>query len=185
MSYLDYSKNFKGLAELFMRDPKRYLPFVQLTETIMNAESEFTAAERELIALQVSNLNHCAYCIGSHEAVLRSFGVDEKTIASAASQPSAPPDARMAPVLAFARKLTLEQADMGQADVDSLRAAGWSDQAVEDVVGVVALFAYLNRLATALGIEGTPETYKAAGAMIAGQGYAPLVQMLAQKSKAA
>ena len=85
MSLLGYSTNYQGVVDIFMRDPRRYLPFAQLLATIMGGESELSAAEREAIALHVSNLNDCAYCIGAHVEVLRAQGVDEATIASTAA----------------------------------------------------------------------------------------------------
>lgn len=57
----------------------------------------------------------------------------------------------------LATKLTLTPADMGQEDVDALRAHGWSDAAVHDAIQVVSYFNYINRIAEAVGIEDEPE----------------------------
>lgn len=185
MSFLSYSKNFQGLADVFIREPKRYLPLAQLVATVMNGESDFTPAERELIALHVSGINNCPYCIGSHSAILKSQGTDAETIAGAAENPSTVSDPRIGAVLEFAHKLTVTPSAVNQADVDKVRAAGWSDQAVEDVVGVVSLFGLLNRLANGMDVEGTAESYAQTGAMIAEHGYGPLVQMVGEKADAA
>jgi len=42
---------------------------------------------------------------------------------------------------------------MTQADVNCLRAAGFSDPAVHDAAQVVSYFNYINRVADALGVE--------------------------------
>ncbi len=60
-------------------------------------------------------------------------------------------------MLDFAVKLTKTPAAMTEADVEGLREQGFTDTAIHDIVQVTALFAYYNRLADGLGIEGEPE----------------------------
>jgi len=56
-------------------------------------------------------------------------------------------------MLDFVARLTEDPAAMSEADVETLRRAGFNDEAVHDIVQVAALFAYYNRLADGLGIE--------------------------------
>ena len=56
-------------------------------------------------------------------------------------------------MLDFAVKLAREPRSMTKGDVEALRAAGFSDTAIHDVVQITGLFAYYNRLADGLGIE--------------------------------
>ena len=58
---------------------------------------------------------------------------------------------------AFAEKLTISPSRMTPADLDQLRAAGFSDRAIHDATQVVAYFNYINRIADALGVE--PEDF--------------------------
>ncbi len=58
---------------------------------------------------------------------------------------------------AFAEKLARQPAAMAEADVAELRAAGFVDRAIHDAAQIVAYFAYINRIAEALGVE--PETF--------------------------
>ena len=60
-------------------------------------------------------------------------------------------------MLDFAVRLTLHPGDLRQADIQPLRDAGLSDTAIHDVVQVVALFNYFNRLADGLGVDPEPE----------------------------
>lgn len=60
-------------------------------------------------------------------------------------------------MLDFAVKLTLEPASMRAEDVERLRAVGFDDPTIHDVVQVVSLFAYYNRIADGLGIDLEPE----------------------------
>jgi alkylhydroperoxidase family enzyme len=54
-------------------------------------------------------------------------------------------------------KVTLEPAKVGSAEVDAMRAEGWSDGAIHDALQVISYFNYINRIADAVGIDGEPE----------------------------
>ncbi len=56
-------------------------------------------------------------------------------------------------MLQFAVKLTLTPAAVDDADVDTLRSAGFSDRDILDIVEVVGYYAYANRLADGLGVQ--------------------------------
>lgn len=56
-------------------------------------------------------------------------------------------------MLDYAEKLTRAPATMTQADVEALRAAGWSDSAILDMAQVCAYFNFVNRMADGLGVE--------------------------------
>ncbi|HED18018.1 MAG TPA: hypothetical protein ENI74_00745 [Gammaproteobacteria bacterium] len=184
MSFLAYSKHFQGVADILLRDPVRYLPFAQLLDGIMSTESELTQAQREMIALYSSRLNHCGYCVDSHSCVLTGLGTDETLVNALADGSTEPVDDNLQRLFAFAGKLTLEPGKVSRTDIDAVRAAGWNDQTIEDVIGVVATFAFLNRLVDGFGIEGTDDHFRQVGGMVSQQGYAPLVQMIRQKADA-
>ena len=57
----------------------------------------------------------------------------------------------------FAVKVTLEPSKVGSADVDAMRAEGWSDAAIHDALQVISYFNYINRIADAVGIDDEPE----------------------------
>ncbi|KAA3607180.1 MAG: peroxidase [Planctomycetota bacterium] len=58
---------------------------------------------------------------------------------------------------AYADKLTRQPESMSSADVEALRAAGWSDRQIHDGCQVIAYFNYINRIADGLGVD--PETW--------------------------
>jgi uncharacterized peroxidase-related enzyme len=68
----------------------------------------------------------------------------------------APLDAPTRALLDYARKLALRPWEMERADVEALRAHGFSDRDVTDLVHNVAFFAYINRVAEGLGVELEP-----------------------------
>lgn len=177
MSHLSYSKDYQGVAEVFLRDPERYAPLLQFIENVMIRESELTKAEREMIAAHVSKLNDCGFCLGAHKWTLAAMDIDLATIQAIESDLDEESiDDRLLPVLAFAGKLTKSPGEIEQSDIDALRAAGWSEQTVEDVINVVALFNYVNRLVDAFGIEGNEGYFRSIGRSLATRGYAPLIE---------
>jgi len=60
-------------------------------------------------------------------------------------------------MLDFAVRLTHAPSSMTAADVEALRAHGFDDVAIHDIVQVAALFNYYDRLADGLGIDAEPE----------------------------
>lgn len=62
-------------------------------------------------------------------------------------------DARLASLLAYAERLTLEPASVGAEDIERMRAAGLDDEAVLHACEVVSYFNYVNRMADGLGVQ--------------------------------
>lgn len=60
-------------------------------------------------------------------------------------------DKRLA-MLRYSIKLTLEPAEVVEADIEVLRSAGFSDIDILHIVEVVSYYAYANRIADGLGI---------------------------------
>lgn len=57
----------------------------------------------------------------------------------------------------YAEKLTRQQRDVGQADVDELRGQGFDDAAIHDATQIIGYFNYITRVADGLGVE--PEDF--------------------------
>ena len=187
MPYLSQAKDAQGVADVFLRDPERYAPLLQFIETVMAGESALTKAEREMIAAHVSKLNGCGFCLGAHRWTLAAMDIDTRTIDAVEAGPEVAPGAigisdRLRPILRFATKLTQSPEAIGQGDIDGLREAGWSDQAIEDTINVVSLFNYVNRLVDGFGIEGNEAYFKQVGRALATQGYAPLIKSALKKA---
>lgn len=177
MPYLGYTKDFQGLADVFLRDPALYTPLLQFIETVMTRESQLSKAEREMIAAYVSHRNGCGFCYGAHRWTLAAMGLDWATIESLNDGETGELlDERLRAMLGFAEKLTVGHGEVRQGDVDPLLAAGWSEQAVEDAVNVIALFNYVNRLVDGLGIEANDDYFRQIGKTLASKGYAPLIE---------
>ncbi len=88
-----------------------------------------------------------------HRRGLRHLLKDDRLLARIESDwPTAGLDDRRVAMLQFADTLTRAPGSMEPADVEILRAAGFTDRDVLDIVEVIAYYAYANRIADGLGI---------------------------------
>ena len=85
---------------------------------------------------------------------------------------TAPLDPKLRATLGFLEKLTLTPAEVRPADVAPLRAAGVSDDAIEDAIHACVLFNIYDRLADAFSfyLPG-PDGYAASGRSLLARGY--------------
>jgi hypothetical protein len=84
---------------------------------------------------------------------------------------SAPIDAKFAELLVLIEKAARNAASVTAADIDAVRAAGWSDEAIYDAITVCALFAFYTTWVDGSGVPGL-EDYTPSGMRLASEGYA-------------
>ena len=138
--------------------PGRLLAWNAHYEEAMKGDSGLTKAEREMIAVVVSITNSCVYCIAAHSAALRKLTKDAALADQIATDHArAEIPERMKDALDYAVKLTTSPAEMAEADVQGLIAAGWTEEDVMDIAEVTGLFNFSNRMASGLGWAPNPE----------------------------
>lgn len=153
---------------------------VSLHTEIMRQPSRLSAAERELIAAYVSGLNECRYCRGVHAVTAESFGVDPTLLTGMIENlERSALEAKWVPLMAYVRKLTLSPSRLVSADAEAVFAAGWDERTLHDVINVVCLFSFMNRLADGHGIRGDSAVFAARGKALQEGGYDPLLEILA------
>lgn len=161
------------LADVFKLMPERSKLLFELHEMAMRGPSPLTPAERELVFAFGSGLNGCTYCHNAHKYAAAELGVDLALFPKLLDDiESAPVDERLKPVLRFARKLTRTPAQVARADADAIYAAGWSEQAFLDVVTVVALHNFMNRLVDGTGVDVGEDMWREAGKRLTTLSYA-------------
>ena len=129
------------------------LRWIKLFNAILRGESGLTPVEREMIGVVVSAENRCLYCLVSHGAELRQL-LGDAVLAEQISYDyrRAPLDARTRAMLDYAVKLTRTPVECSEADVEHLRACGFSDRDIFDIAETAAMFNFTNRLASATGM---------------------------------
>ncbi|RGE21005.1 carboxymuconolactone decarboxylase family protein [Leucobacter sp. wl10] len=108
------------------------------------------AALGEQIAVAVANRNSCEYCLAAHTALGRKAGLTGDDLAAA--QVGESDDPQTAALLEFALKVVDNRGQVSAADVDAVRAQGWSDEQIVETIAQVALNVFTNYVNIALGV---------------------------------
>jgi len=111
----------------------------------------------EVVASYVSMSNKCDYSLTHHWANARRLINDKPRSqvvwdALSAARPELAFDGKELAFLNYARKLTVDVANMQRSDYEALRAAGCDDGEILEVNQVCAYFNYSNRLLNGLGV---------------------------------
>lgn len=128
--------------------------FTGLYNNLMLADSGLSKLEREMIAVVVSSINRCYYCLVAHGAAVRQLSgnpaLGEMLVMN---YRVAPLDRRQRAMLDFAAKLTTASASIEEADRQALRDAGFNDRDVWDIANVAGFFNMTNRVASATAMQ--------------------------------
>ena len=160
MSFLPSLPRRTNLTDVMKAFPLAWEPMLDFHDVVLRGESPLSIGERELIAAYVSALNQCHFCYNAHRVYAESYGyAPEVCPALIDDLASAPIDDRLRPVLAYAGKLTLNPAQVTDADIAAILAAGWDERAVADANKVTALFNYMNRVILGMGVDDFEDYY--------------------------
>lgn len=139
-------------------DEKKLRAFTDMYNDLMLGESGLSKLEREMIAVAVSSVNHCFYCLVAHGAAVRQLSGDPALgEAMVMNYRAAGLSARHKAMLDFAVKLTEAPAKIEEHDRQALREAGFSDREIWDIASVAAFFNMSNRVAAATEMRPNPE----------------------------
>lgn len=123
-----------------------------------NVDSSLTRQQRELISYLTSILNATPHCASLSRTQLRNDG-DEELIAILDAADYGKLDPASAALARYVHKVTLAPGTVSEADISSLREAGFSDIDILDANNRTAHLNYTNRVANGLGLltEALPE----------------------------
>ena len=96
----------------------------------------------EQIAVAIADRNDCEYCLAAHTVLGRKAGATAEEMSAAQGGQSADP--KTAAALKFAVAVVNNRAQIADGDVDALRAAGFSDEEVVEILAHVALNLFTN-----------------------------------------
>lgn len=87
---------------------------------------------------------------------------------------TAPIGDREKALFAFVEKMNRDSSRLRKEDLEELKAAGWSEEALYDAITVCALFNFYNKWIDAAGVgDMTPAAYAVSGERLAAFGYVP------------
>ncbi len=135
-------------------DEKKLRAFTDMYNDLMLGESGLSKLEREMIAVAVSSVNHCYYCLTAHGAAVRQLSGDP-TLGEmmAMNWRAANLSAKQKAMLGFATKLTERPDTIEEADRQALRDAGFTDRDIWDIASTAAFFNMSNRVAAAIDMR--------------------------------
>lgn len=106
------------------------------------ATGTLDAKFREQIALTVAQANCCEYCLAAHSAIGKMVGLAAEDIRS--SREAHARDAKRHAGLLFAQALVVERGDVSDQTIATVKAAGYSDGEIAEIVANVALNIFTN-----------------------------------------
>ena len=152
--YFDVCQEKLGMVpnvlQAYAFDMDKLNAFTAMYNDLMLGASKLSKLEREMIAVVVSSVNKCYYCLTAHGAAVRQLSgnpiLGEQMVMN---WRVADLDARQTAMLAFAEHLTVASAKTTEADRQALRDVGFSDRDIFDIASVTGFFNMTNRVASA------------------------------------
>ena len=166
-AYFDLCREKLGMVpnvlEAYSFNETKLRAFTEMYNDLMLGDSGLTKLEREMIAVVVSSINKCFYCLAAHGAAVRQLSGDpvlgEMMVMN---YRVADLDPKSRAMLDFAALLTQSPESVDDDDREALRGAGWSDRDIWDIASVAALFNMSNRVAAASDMQPNHEYHSQA-----------------------
>jgi uncharacterized peroxidase-related enzyme len=160
--YFDVCTDKLGLIpnvlQAYAFDIDKLNTFTALYNDLMLGDSNLSKLEREMIAVVVSSVNRCFYCLASHGAAVRALSGDpilgEQLVMNYRVADLEP---RQRMMLDFAVKLTEAPDIVEEDDREALRAIGFSDRDIWDIANVAGFYNMTNRVASASDMRPNKE----------------------------
>lgn len=160
--YFDICQEKLGLVpnvlQAYAFDIDKLNAFTALYNDLMLGDSGLSKLEREMIAVAVSSINKCFYCLTAHGQAVRALSGDpilgEMMVMN---WRVADLDARQTAMLEFAEKLTLESHKIIEKDRDALRSVGFTDRDIWDIANTAGFYNMTNRVASATDMRPNDE----------------------------
>lgn len=161
-TYFDICREKLGLVPnvlaAYAFNEKKLRAFTDMYNDLMLGDSGLSKLEREMIAVAVSSINKCFYCLVAHGAAVRQLSGDARLgEMMVMNYRVADLEAKQRAMLDFACKLTEQPAKIVESDRQSLRDAGWSDRDIWDIASTAAFFNMSNRMASATEMKPNDE----------------------------
>ncbi|BDH59387.1 peroxidase-related enzyme [Tsukamurella sp. PLM1] len=165
--YFDICREKLGMVPNVLQsltfDETKLRAFTDTYNDLMLGDSGLSKLEREMIAVVVSSINKCFYCLTAHGAAVRELSGDPvlgELLVMNFRAAQLPPKQRA--MLEFAEKVTEAPSKLDEPDRQRLRDHGFSDRDIYDIANTAAFFNMTNRLAAAIDMRPNPEYHSAA-----------------------
>lgn len=152
--YFDICQDKLGMIpnvlQAYAFDIDKLNAFTAMYNDLMLADSGLSKLEREMIAVVVSSINKCFYCLTAHGQAVRQLSGDpvlgEMMVMN---YRAADLDPRQKAMLDFAEKVTEASHKIEESDRQALRDVGFTDRDIWDIASVAGFYNMSNRVASA------------------------------------
>jgi len=152
--YFDICQDKLGMIpnvlQAYAFDIDKLNAFTAMYNDLMLGDSGLSKLEREMIAVVVSSINKCFYCLTAHGQAVRALSGDpilgEMLVMN---YRAADLDARQKAMLDFAEKVTETSHKIEEPDRQALRDVGFTDRDIWDIASVAGFYNMSNRVASA------------------------------------
>lgn len=142
----------------YAHDDAKLTAFAAFYNDLMLAPSGLSKLEREMIAVAVSSVNRCYYCLTAHGAAVRQLSGDPVLgELMVMNYRAAELSVRHRAMLDFSVKLTETPHLIGEDDREALRKAGFGERDIWDVGAVASFYNMSNRMASAVDMRPNAE----------------------------
>ena len=145
---------------------------VRFTEEVMRGPSALSRGMRELIGTYVSKRNQCSFCSCAHAPVAAHLLGKDLVDEVLENLETSRLDSKDKELLRYVEKVTDNAAGITAADVERVKAAGWSEEAIYDALTVASLFKFYNTWNNGAGVQNmrSPD-YAASAQRLIDMGY--------------
>lgn len=150
MSYLPSNSELSSIEILLAKYPRRGVLLYKLLEYKENEGSPLNQELRESIIEYISTLNERDSGNFSAQELVSD---DRKHSQSDVNKKEAKSSWKLAPLMAFLKKLTLTPGQINGADVAPIFAAGWNERDFLDLVCLCSVINCIDRLAVGVGLD--------------------------------
>jgi uncharacterized peroxidase-related enzyme len=158
---------------VMQRSPKLTRAFSQLTSAVWDPAGKVDRGFKRLIAHVASRAAGCRYCMAHTAGGALHFGIDDQKVAAIW-------DYQTSPLYSEAERVALDLAVAGAAvpngvteDMFAAMRQHWSEEQVVEIVGVIALFGFLNRWNDTMGTPLEEEPLAVGARYLAPHGWTP------------
>jgi AhpD family alkylhydroperoxidase len=133
---VEYQKCFKQVGN----SPAALSGFIGVLGAL--AKGGLSAKEREAIALAVAESNRCSYCLSAHTALGKGAGMTESETCDIRLGQIQEPKCKG--LISFVAAVVEKKGDVSDADVKSVRDAGYSDGQITEILLTIAINYFTN-----------------------------------------
>lgn len=143
-----------NVLKAYAHDNAKLEAFAAFYNELMLAGSGLSKLEREMVAVVVSSVNRCYYCLAAHGAAVRQLSGDPVLGEMLGmNYRAATLSGRHRAMLDFAVRLTENPHLVEEQDRAMLGAAGFSPKDQWDIAAVASFYNMSNRMASAIGMH--------------------------------